>query len=356
MARTTYLFPPTFLLALKALSFFLFAGVTKWRRVIAAVFRADTGGIKGRFRYMALVFFGAILAHRSREGEWRHVHVHSCADSANIALFAHLLSGVTYSLTLHGQLSFFGPNQREKWKHAAFSIAVSDSLVREVRHQSWGHLPRIVKKAPMGVDTHIFRRNAPYVPWKPGEICRVFSCGRLNPGKRHKDIVEAVHLLKSRGIGIELRIAGEDDSPDGRIRNSLEQQVERLALEKHVKLIGAVSEEQVCHELEHAHIFVLASREEALGVATMEAMSMGVPVVATDVGGVPELVENGETGLLVPPGKPRDIARAMETILSNSDLARSFSSASRKKIELSFHERKSAETIMYALRESGVMP
>ena len=109
----------------------------------------------------------------------------------------------------------------------------------------------------MGVDTDKFRRKLPYSPWKSGESCRIFSCGRLNPGKRHKDIIEAVHLLKLRGMEVNLRIAGEDDSLDGRIRISLEQQVNQLALEENVKLIGAVSEEQVRCELENSHIFVL---------------------------------------------------------------------------------------------------
>ena len=356
MERTTYLYPPAISQVLKAIFFLLIPGVFKWGQVIAAIRRAEAEGIKGRIRHLGLAFCGAILARRSREAGWRHVHVHSCADSANIALYAYLLSGITYSLTLHGNLSFYGPNQGEKWKHAAFCIVVADSLIRDVEHQPWGHLPRLIKKAPMGVDTKTFCRSSSYAPWKPGERCRVFSCGRLNPGKRQTDVVEAVRLLKSRGIEVALRIAGEDDSPGGRTRFSLEQQVAQSSLDENVILLGAVSELQVCRELENAHVFVLASMEEALGVATMEAMAVGVPVVATRVGGVPELVEHGKTGLLIAPGKPLDIATAIETILSDSKLSRSISAASRKRIEMFFHEGKSAEAIMQCLRNTGVIP
>jgi len=85
-------------------------------------------------------------------------------------------------------------------------------------------------------------------------------------------------------------------------------------------------------------------------------MAVGVPVVATRVGGVPELVEHGKTGLLIAPGKPLDIATAIETILSDSKLSRSISAASRKRIEMFFHEGKSAEAIMQCLRDTGVIP
>ncbi len=120
-------------------------------------------------------------------------------------------------------------------------------------------------------------------------------------------------------------------------------------------LLGAISEEQVCRELENVHVFVLASQEEALGVATMEAMSTGVPAVATRVGGVPELVKHGETGLLVAPGKPEELADAIDTVISDPQLAQCISAAARKKIESSFHERISAETIVQCLGDTGKM-
>jgi glycosyltransferase involved in cell wall biosynthesis len=356
MDRTTYLFPPTTPMVMKALFFLLIPGVTRWRRVMAAVMGAEAAGVKGRIRHLALAFWGAILAQRSRESGWRHVHVHSCADSANVARYAHLWSGGSYSLTLHGHLSYFGPNQMEKWRHAAFSIVVADSLIREVSQKPWGRLPRCVKKAPMGVDVKMFRRKSPYKPWEPGELCRIFSCGRLNPGKRHADVIRAVALLKGKGIKATLRIAGEDDSPGGQTRRDLERLVGQLSLHENVTLVGAVTEKQVIRELEEAHIFVLASQEEALPVAIMEAMAVGVPVVATAVGGVPELVEHGKTGVLISPRKPGDIAGAIAALIADSELTRSISVVSRKKIEKSFHDGKSAETIAQCLRHTGVMP
>ena len=105
----------------------------------------------------------------------------------------------------------------------------------------------------------------------------------------------------------------------------------------------------------HIYLF-LASQGEALGVAIMEAMAMGVPVIATEVGGVPELVEHKITGLLIPPQKPWEIASAIETVISNSNSAQRISSASRKKIEMFFHEKKSAEAIVQCLKHTGTIP
>ena len=355
ISLTTYLFPPRVIVIFRAVVFIVFAGFSKWRQLVAAIFGAETVGIKGRVRHGILAIFGAVLSERSRDQGWCHIHVHSCADSANIARYAHLLSGLSYSLTLHGHLHIYGLNQREKWKNAAFCIAVADVLMEEVESKLNGYLPPIFKKAPMGVNTMFFYRHTLYAPWCSGETCKVVSCGRLNPGKRHDDTIRAVSLLKKKGIDINLRIAGEDDTPGSATRTHLEQLIQQLSLTQNVSLLGAISEKQVRSELEAAHLFVISSEEEALPVAIMEAMAMGVPLVATRVGGVPELVEHGKNGLMVKPFLPEEIAEAMEMLLLDPKLTKKMSVASQKKIEASFHERISAETIASLLKATGVL-
>jgi colanic acid/amylovoran biosynthesis glycosyltransferase len=97
--------------------------------------------------------------------------------------------------------------------------------------------------------------------------------------------------------------------------------------------------------LQAAHVFALASHEEALGVATMEAMAMSVPVVVTRVGGVPELVTDGVEGLLVPPRDPAALAAAVAHVLRDADLAERMGRAGRTKVEKAFHSRLSAERL-----------
>jgi glycosyltransferase involved in cell wall biosynthesis len=118
-----------------------------------------------------------------------------------------------------------------------------------------------------------------------------------------------------------------------------------LLLSGHAVLLGAVSEARVRSELAQAHVFVLASHHEPLGVAIMEAMALGAPVVATDAGGVPELIEAGVDGVLVPPKAPDLLADAVQRLLNDPDCAGRIAAAGRRKVEASFHSGLSAATI-----------
>jgi colanic acid/amylovoran biosynthesis glycosyltransferase len=292
---------------------------------------------------LAMLLVGAKLAWLARRRGWRHVHVHSCGDSANAALFAHLLLGTRYSLTLHSPLTFFGPNQAQKWRHADFVFCVARALYQEAAAMLGTDFPPAVEIAPMGVDVDGFVRRTEYVAWDGWQVCRIFSCGRLNPGKGYEDLIQAIAKLKQAGLPVCLRIAGEDDSRGVHHRRQLEHLIADLALGEQVELLRAVSEVVVKEELQAAHVFALASHEEALGVATMEAMAMSVPVVVTRVGGVPELVTDGVEGLLVPPHEPGALAAALERVLRDGALAQRMGRAGRGKVERAFHSGLSVE-------------
>jgi glycosyltransferase involved in cell wall biosynthesis len=173
----------------------------------------------------------------------------------------------------------------------------------------------------------------------------VFCCARLNPAKGHRFLIEAIDLLRQEKLPIALEIAGEDDVGGHGHRLELQALIRSHGLESHVKLLGAVPEEVVRERLMRAHVFALASLEEPLGVAIMEAMSMEVPVVATNAGGVPELVSNGVDGLLVEPGDAAAIARAIKAIATRRDLAATLSARGRTKVLDRFSSRRSAEAI-----------
>jgi glycosyltransferase involved in cell wall biosynthesis len=138
-------------------------------------------------------------------------------------------------------------------------------------------------------------------------------------------------------------MAGGDDSRSGHHRCQLQRLIADLALGEQVEILGSVSEAVVKAELQAAHVFALASHEEALGVATMEAMAMSVPVVVTRVGGVPELVSDGVEGLLVPPCDSGSLAAALERVLRDGSLAQRMGRAGRGKVESAFHSGLSVE-------------
>jgi colanic acid/amylovoran biosynthesis glycosyltransferase len=354
METTHYLAPPGPRQALGAARALLAAGPIGWTRCVRSLTRAQ--GLSGgdRVRVSGLALMGAQLADLGRARGWSHLHVHSCADSAAVALFARLLSGLPYSLTLHGPLGDYGPNQREKWRHASFGLVITRKLLDEVRAELAGSLPPLLDVAPMGVDLSGFRRSLPYAPWEGVGPLRVFSCGRLNPCKGHADLVRAVQLVAGRGIDARLTIAGEDETGGDAYHKTLASLIDALGVSDRVQLLGAVSESRVRDELEQAHVFALASLAEPLGVAIMEAMAMSVPVVVTGAGGVPELVDRDVDGLLVDPRDPAAMADRIEQLARNPARARELGERGREKVERAFQSDRSAavlERCMAAVRD-----
>jgi glycosyltransferase involved in cell wall biosynthesis len=348
--ETEYLFPLTWRSALGAVWTMLRAGPGgAWRALVALL--GCEGSLFTRLRRIPLVFMGSELAWLARRRGWSHVHVHSCGRSATIAMFANRLSGLPYSLTLHGPLRDYGSDQRIKWAHSAFAIVITRKLLGEVREQLAGSLPPVIELAPMGVDLEKFVRGD-YQPWRGAGLFRLFSCGRLNPCKGHDDLLRAAARLRDEGVDVHLRIAGEDDTGGG-VRRQLAQLAAELHLTDRIALLGAVSEEAVRRELESAHAFVLGSLEEPLGVAIMEAMAMRVPVVVTGAGGVAELVDDGVDGLLVPPRDPRRMAESLTTLLRDPELALRLSDAGRRKIEKAFHSGVSADVLRRCMDGHG---
>lgn len=352
MARTTYLAPIRPAVLVDTVRVLLVAGPARWWRCWRAIASADDLSIKIKLRTMLLLPFAAELVSWARKNDVAHVHSHFCADGAHVAMFAHLLGGPTYSISLHGRLGANGGNQRNKWKHARFGIAVTRTLLAETRPLLGDSAPDTWGVAPMGVDTVLFRRETPYVPHDGSGPLRLFSCSRLDPGKAPDDLLRAVALLKEQGVDVHLRIAGEEDAGRTVFKPELEALVASLGISDRVELLGARSEQQVREELERAHIYALASLDEALGVATMEAMAMGVPAIATRVGGVPELLESGTHGILVEPRRPEQLADAVLRIARDPALAESFSRAGRQRVSEHFDTRKSASTLLSMFRET----
>jgi len=353
MAKTAYLAPPAVRDLAASLRELAKAAPGGWARCAAALARAEGLDAWGRWRLAALAVMGGRLASLSRARGWTHVHVHSCADAAHVALFANLLSGVPYSLTLHARLADYGPNQREKWRHSRFAIVVTRRLRDELREALSGSLPQSIEVAPMGVDLAQFSRRRPYEPWTGAGPLRIFSCGRLNPAKGHEDLIQAVELMRARGLDARLSIAGEDEAGGTAYRKVLEALIATRGLTAAVRLLGAVAVHRVREELETGHVFSLATHHEALGVAIMEAMAMRVPAVVTGVDGIPELVDDGTNGLLVRPHRPSELAEKLEAVARDPALSRQLGESARAKVESAFGIGRSADALARQLGGSA---
>ena len=345
---TTYLFPIDGSSLLNAIGRVLGAGPSRISKCLGVIARADGASLKHRLRMFALIIMGGHIANLAKSRGWKHVHVHSCADAAYIGLFAKILADVPYSLTLHGPLSYFGPSQRDKWFGVEFGIIITERIRTEFLETFPDFPPDRIEIAPMGVDLEVLTRSQPYTPWTVADgTVRTISCGRLHPAKGHQEVIRAVALLRDAGIRMHLTILGE-----GPYRPQLEALIAELKVQDDVTLMGAVAEEVVREQLEDAHIFILASHEEPLGVAIMEAMAMGMPVLSTNAGGVPELVRSGVDGYLVAPRAPQEIVDAVQRIIADPDMASRFGANGRARVEEKFSAEVSARVIA---RRSGAI-
>lgn len=341
-ARTTYLFPLSLTEAADAAirlpgAIALVAGELRqrpWR---------DRGEILA-----ALPFALKLRAFCARRGI-EHLHLGSCAWTALIAALCRLLGGPRYSLTLHNPVGIFGGLQDLKWGQAAFGSAITRQTYEDLVAQLGDHLPTLLFIQPMGVDVERFRRGLAYQPWSPGEPLRLFSCARLHPGKGHSIALDALASLRADGIDARLRIAGEDREGGSGYRRELEAQIASLGLVDSATLLGAVDEDTIVAELCASHLFVLASDEEPLGVAYMEAMSCETPVLGTDAGGVPDLITHGVDGWLVPPRDPAAVAAALRRLADDADLCKSLAARGRETVAARFRSSLGAERIHDAI-------
>lgn len=178
---------------------------------------------------------------------------------------------------------------------------------------------------------------------------RVVAVGRLTPVKDLPTLLHAVRIVADADASFRLDVVG-----DGLSRPSLERLCRELRLERHVTFHG--TRDDVLGVLSEARLFVQASLSEGISLTLLEAMAAGVPIVATRVGGTPEVVDHGVTGLLVPPSDPEALAAAMLTVLNDRSMAQRMSDAARRRAERSFNVRQMAASYEALYEEAVTRP
>jgi glycosyltransferase involved in cell wall biosynthesis len=280
----------------------------------------------------AVVFAKAVAVARAAVRERiDHLHAHFASHPATAAWVVHRLTGIPFSFTAHANDLFVAPVLLDrKVADASFAIAISEYN----RHVMLERCPSArVEVVHCGVDVeryawHDLGGRAPD---------RVVCVASLFAKKGHADLIDALALLAERRPGVVLELVGDGPERDRIVRRARERGVERR-----VSLLGARSSEQVRATLAEARAFALPSvrlpsgRMEGIPVALMEAMATGVPVVATRLSGIPELVEDGVTGVLVEPHDPEGLAAALERLLADDELAVELALNARRLVERSF--------------------
>jgi len=280
-----------------------------------------------------------------------HVHAHFASGPAAVALHLHRLTGISYSITAHAKDIYIDGIDEAmlaaKLGSARFAVTVSD--------YNRAHLSRLVSgdrvvRIYNGLDLERFSPNGA----QPDDPPLVLAVGRLIEKKGFEDLVRACALLRDSGHRFRCTIAGK-----GQLARQLRALVRRHGLAGIVDLPGPLPRERVLALYRRASVVVAPcvvgadGNRDGLPTVLIEAMALGVPVVATAVTGIPELIEDGRTGLLVPQHDPPAIAGAIKRTLADREAASDRARAARQRVEREFDVHRNVAQLRALLEEAA---
>lgn len=304
-------------------------------------------GIVGHI-YQLFYFVEAILAADIlRRNADAHVHNHIGDNSGTVTMLAATLAGISYSITFHGWPVFFDAKYsciKEKVLGAKFTRCISYFCRSQLMFFSDCEDTGPFKVVHCGLDIAKYEYRAPRQ-----HVKTLFCAARLSNEKGLIFLIHALKLLREQGYDLELKLAG-----DGPSRDRLEALTSELGLSSHVYFLGFLTEDAVVTELQSCDLFVLPSFVEGLPVSAMEAMAVGVPVVATNIAGTSELVEHEKTGLLVRPSDTLALADAVVRMMRDYPFRLSAAELARKKVTEEFDVQRETEKLQKYLLESCV--
>ncbi|MVF11900.1 glycosyltransferase family 4 protein [Ketobacter sp. MCCC 1A13808] len=283
-----------------------------------SLFMSQKMVIKGDRRWVAHVAYfiqACSLAKQMKQLGCRHVHVHFGTNPAAVACLASQFSGLSYSATFHGPHEYdpeLKLNLDTKIQHARFIAAVSRAGKQTLDRLYPTYQDKFMV-VPCGLDESWLQRQRHAISTgadKPNDY--FLTIARLDPQKNIPMLLDAVKQLTERDVAVRVLIAG-----DGYLRAELEQYIDRLGIGEQVELLGWQTQDQIHRLLDNARAMLLASQGEGLPIAIMEAFAHRIPAIATDVGGVNELVINETTGWLVSANDAASLATAMEDCLTS---------------------------------------
>jgi glycosyltransferase involved in cell wall biosynthesis len=293
------------------------------------------------------------IANEARRLKATHFHAQFANGPTTVAHLASRITGIPFSFTAHATDIFktgvSGKALSHKARASQFVVTVSEFNKRYLEEVCAGSAKKIVR-VYNGIDLDRFAPNGqpPMAPFR-------FVCvARLVEKKGLPVLVEAARLLKDRGLEFEIDLIGK-----GRLRSPLRDQIRAAGLERQVHLIGPKTQLEVLAYFHAAHAAVLPAivgsdgNREGLPVSITEALACGLPVVSTPVTGIPEAVEDGVNGLLVPPGDAPALAGAMERLLTEDGLYPALRAHARASVEARFDRRKTAEHLVELFRKGA---
>ena len=273
-------------------------------------------------------------AEHCRRLDVQHIHVHFASRSLNLGLMIGLMTGRPVSCTVHAFDIFTRSDRslRTRLSRCVFISAISRYNIEYLRRHCGEQVAGLCHVVHCGVDPALFRS----ISRRP-VFGRLLTVSNLVAKKGLDVAVEACARLRDEAVDFQYQIVG-----DGPMRASLAEGVRRHRLEDHVRLIGPLPNDRLGSLLSEACAFVLPCQEmpsgdlDGIPVAMMEAMASEVPVVSTTVSGIPELVEDGRSGFLVPERDPAALVQALKRLLADVNLIARFGQAARQRVLAEF--------------------
>jgi glycosyltransferase involved in cell wall biosynthesis len=271
-------------------------------------------------------------------GNIQHFHAHFCHGSTTIAMFASRMSGIPFSFTAHAKdiyLKELNPGKLLQKKMHRAEFLVTCTGANEEHLQRLAPKDTKIHRIYHGLDTQLFSVAVPTTATTgKGEMPVVLSVGRLVEKKGFNYLIKACAILKERGRQFRCQIVGGGDG----YTDTLVGLIKELKLEDTISLTGAVTQEELRDIYQKATLFALPclvvdnGDRDGIPNVLVEAMAMKVPVISTDISGIPELIDNNVNGLLVPEKNALAMADAIEKLLINHELRQQLSDAGRARV------------------------
>ncbi|WP_051677170.1 glycosyltransferase family 4 protein [Maridesulfovibrio frigidus] len=287
----------------------------------------------------------------------RHVHAHFATHATTAALIVNRLTGIPYSFTAHAHDIFMDTRMLDiKLKEAQFAVVISEFNRNWITERFGIELNSKLHTIHCGVDPTVFKPR-PEIR-TPGPI-RLICVASFKDMKGHTYLLKAcrrvLNKLKTNSTEPDFLIHLVGDGP---LRTQVESEIAALNLTENVIVHGALPRKEVSELTLQADIAVMASVQGARGdmegipVSLMEAMCVGLPVVTTRLSGIPELVEDGVNGFLVPPKQEEPLAQAIQSLIENEELGRTMGSSGREKVLKEFDMRINSRKLVHFFNES----
>lgn len=283
---------------------------SRWFSALRLAWRTRPPGAKALAWQMFYFAEAAVLAQHLRQIGARHLHNHFANSSCSVAMLTAEMTGLPFSFTLHGPSELFEPalwRLDEKIARAAFTVHISHfARSQAMLFSDQAHWPRM-RIVHCGIDPDLYGRDE-----TSEGAGRIAFVGRLTAVKGAVLLLDAFARLRGTHPGATLTLVG--DGPD---RAQLEARTDKLGLRDAVQFTGYLGQAEVAGILARADMLVLPSFAEGVPVVLMEAMASNIPVIASRVAGVQELVEDGVSGFAIPPGDLDMLTARIDTLLSD---------------------------------------